>query len=89
MPTTDEDIAYYRRRIDACTEQAMRAETPAARHAHETLARLYREKLAALGAGPSGHGGEEAATLAALRPDIAEDAFSADIYADKGREARP
>lgn len=51
MPTEDEDIAYYRRRIDACAEQAMRAESLSTRRAHEALARLYREKLAALGAG--------------------------------------
>src|SRR3546814_12735227 len=50
MPTAEEDIAYYRRRIDACVEQAMQAESLEARHAHETLARLYREKLAVLGA---------------------------------------
>lgn len=52
MPTTEEDIAYYRRRIDACTEQAGRAESLSARRAHEALARLYREKLVALGAEP-------------------------------------
>ena len=50
MPTKEEDIAYYRRRIDACAEQALRAETPSARGAHEAMARLYREKLVALGA---------------------------------------
>lgn len=53
MPTAEEDIAYYRRRIEACSEQAMRAESRSARYAHETLARLYREKLVALGANPA------------------------------------
>lgn len=49
MTTKEEDIAYYRRRIDACAEQALRAETPSARAAHEAMARLYRDKLVALG----------------------------------------
>jgi hypothetical protein len=55
MPTEEENIAYYRRRIAACTEQALRAESPSARGAHEALARLYREKLVALGADPGPH----------------------------------
>ncbi len=45
MPTRQEDIDYYRRRIEACVEQAARSTCPSIRCAHEELARLYRERL--------------------------------------------
>jgi hypothetical protein len=67
MPTAEEDIAYYRRRIDACVEQAMQAESLEARHAHETLARLYREKLAVLGADTAISGEQDAVEVGAIR----------------------
>jgi len=52
MPTLHEDIAYYRRRLTYCTEQAERANCSSSRCAHEELARLYQEKLVMLGAPP-------------------------------------
>ena len=67
MPTIEEDIAYFRRRIDACLEQAMRAESLSARCAHEALARLYRQKLVALGADPDAGGQQAAVESGAIR----------------------
>lgn len=52
MPTVQEDIACHRRRLPDCTEQAMRAICCSSRCAHEELARLHGERLAALGAWP-------------------------------------
>ncbi len=48
MPTVQEDIAYYRRRIAACEAHASAATCLSARRAHEALIRLYREQLAIL-----------------------------------------
>jgi hypothetical protein len=48
MPTVQEDIAYYRRRIAACEAHAIAAACLPARRAHETLIRRYREQLAML-----------------------------------------
>ncbi len=45
MPTQEQNIAYYRRRIAACAEQAARAACPSTRRAHEELVRLYQEKV--------------------------------------------
>ncbi|MGR4893126.1 hypothetical protein ACIPPQ_19000 [Sphingopyxis sp. LARHCG72] len=49
MTAKDDDIAYFRRRLEACEAQAARATTDGARNAHRTLAGLYREKLVWLG----------------------------------------
>jgi hypothetical protein len=68
MPTEDDDIAYFRRRIEACTAQALRAESLSARRAHEALAQLYREKLVALGADPGLDGEQAAAKSGGIRP---------------------
>lgn len=67
MPTAEEDIAYYRRRIDVCSEQARRAEYVSARRAHEALARLYREKLAALGVDLAASDERDVVELGAVR----------------------
>src|SRR3546814_20238952 len=67
MPTAEEDIAYYRRRIDACVEQAMQAESLEARHAHETMARLYRGKLDVLCADTAISGEQDAVAGGAIR----------------------
>lgn len=48
MPSVEENIAYYRRRIAACEAHASAATCHSARRAHETLIRLYREQLAIL-----------------------------------------
>ncbi len=52
MPTVQEDIAYYRRWLTDCTEQATRAIYCSSRCVHEELAKLHGERLAALGARP-------------------------------------
>lgn len=49
MPTERDDMAYYRCRIARCAALAAQATCPSARLAHQELARLYSEKLEALG----------------------------------------
>ena len=44
------EMLYFQRRLDATRAMADAAAGPCARMAHETLARLYGETLAALGA---------------------------------------
>ena len=44
------EMLYFQRRLDATRAMANAAAGPCARMAHETLARLYGETLAALGA---------------------------------------
>jgi hypothetical protein len=48
MPTDQDDIAYYQRRIAACDSQAATSTCPSARRAHEMLSQLYTERLLVL-----------------------------------------
>ncbi len=48
MPSIEADMAYYRRRAAESAERALVAANPAARLAHEELAKLYRAKLTTL-----------------------------------------
>lgn len=48
MPSIEADMAYYRRRAAESAERALVAVNPAARLAHEELAKLYRAKLSTL-----------------------------------------
>lgn len=60
MPDPLDDVRYYAGRISVAEAQAVETTCLAARHAHETLARLYRERLDALLQGP-------------LEPDVDEE----------------
>lgn len=53
MPTDQDDRSYYQQRFADCVEQAAQATTTSARRVHEALARLYADKLKALGADPA------------------------------------
>lgn len=48
MPDPLDDVRYFAGRIGVAEAQAARATSVAARHAHEGLARLYRERLTEL-----------------------------------------
>ncbi len=58
VPTEQEDIAYYRRRIAAAEARAAEATCPSARLAHLELARLYAEQLRVLEPHPGATGTE-------------------------------
>ncbi len=60
MPDPLDDVRYYAGRISVAEAQAAEASCLAARHAHEKLATLYRERLDALLQGP-------------LEPDVDEE----------------
>jgi hypothetical protein len=60
MPDPLDDVRYYAGRISIAEAQAAETSCLAARHAHEKLATLYRERLDALLQGP-------------LEPDVDEE----------------
>lgn len=60
MPDPLDDVRYYAGRISVAEAQAAETTCLAARHAHETLGRLYRERLDVLLQGP-------------LEPDVDEE----------------
>ena len=53
MPIEQDDRSYYEQRFAQCVELAAQATTSSARIVHQELARLYADKLKALGVDPS------------------------------------
>ena len=77
MPTEQEDILYYRRRVDIVLVQAAQATCPSARCAYEELTRLYREVLGDL----ERAGTERLSAAGAPTPLVARQGNADDIQA--------